>query len=407
MTTPAENIWDRFQTIPTGIRLWDGQAITGSAVQSTSYRRERPASGTSPIRSDGTRGPRPWMSRGTSETLPLAETRWSQDAAGQYTTVWNGGTIPYQNVMYGGVIPQVPSHLWARADGQALDNAKNQKVNLGQALAEARQTARLVGQTADKIASAVNLYRSKNPKKIWEAVKRGGRHMPQSYLEMSYGWSPLLSDVLGSAEALADAQNRGRSFNLTVRGSASETERFSSRTEWPGLYDLVYEGQTNSRVETVLLYDLPSSLLPSLSSLGLTNPIALQWELVPYSFVVDWFLPIGEYLNRLDAGNYLHFREGSRSVMARLTAYSRYEDRDEFSYRYNKITKTRRPGILRGHSFNRIVLGAPPSIPLPSLRSPLSLGNMAKGLALLCGAFDRNAPRWLKKYDIGDFFGVK
>jgi hypothetical protein len=31
-------------------------------------------------------------------------------------------------------------------------------------------------------------------------------------------------------------------------------------------------------------------------SLGLVNPLEIAWEVVPYSFVVDWFLPVGSYI---------------------------------------------------------------------------------------------------------------
>jgi hypothetical protein len=40
--------------------------------------------------------------------------------------------------------------------------------------------------------------------------------------------------------------------------------------------------------------DLPARL-------GLLNPAEVIWELVPFSFVADWFLPIGDYLSALDA----------------------------------------------------------------------------------------------------------
>lgn len=377
------------------IRLWSGEVESSGNVVSSVYKLSRPQSVSSPIRSDGTRAPRGWTSSGLSETLPIAETRWSEDPEGVYMRLWNGGLIPYVHCMYvNGISLDAPPRLWERADGRALDNAKHQKVDLSVALAEARTTARMVGQTAERIANMVQAFRRKNPKKVWESVKRGGRHMPSSYLEMSYGWSPLLQDVLGSAEALAEAQNLGRRFSIVVRGAASDTERFSQRSEWPGLYDLVHEGETKHRVEVVLRYDLPANMLDSLSSLGLTNPLTTVYELVPYSFVLDWILPVGDWLSRLDAGSYLSFIEGSRSVMSRVKSRSHYEDRNEFAWRYNKATKTLRRGMLRAHRFYRIELSSPPSNPLPSLRSPLLLDKMAKGLSLLATAFDRNPGKW-------------
>jgi hypothetical protein len=34
--------------------------------------------------------------------------------------------------------------------------------------------------------------------------------------------------------------------------------------------------------------------------LGLLDPATVLWEIIPYSFVVDWFLPIGSYLDNLN-----------------------------------------------------------------------------------------------------------
>jgi len=39
----------------------------------------------------------------------------------------------------------------------------------------------------------------------------------------------------------------------------------------------------------------------ALESLGLNPSAANLWDLIPFSFVVDWFLPIGSVLSRLDA----------------------------------------------------------------------------------------------------------
>lgn len=43
----------------------------------------------------------------------------------------------------------------------------------------------------------------------------------------------------------------------------------------------------------------PNVLLAS--NLGLTNPAMVAWDLVPFSFVVDWFLPVGKFLNSFDS----------------------------------------------------------------------------------------------------------
>ncbi len=32
-------------------------------------------------------------------------------------------------------------------------------------------------------------------------------------------------------------------------------------------------------------------------SLGLTDPYSVAWDLLPFSFIADWFIPIGTYLD--------------------------------------------------------------------------------------------------------------
>lgn len=41
--------------------------------------------------------------------------------------------------------------------------------------------------------------------------------------------------------------------------------------------------------------------LATASSLGLTNPAFVIWDMIPYSHVIDWGIGVGNYLNNLDA----------------------------------------------------------------------------------------------------------
>lgn len=55
---------------------------------------------------------------------------------------------------------------------------------------------------------------------------------------------------------------------------------------------------SRKKARTLETPQLISQLVPKL--LGFTNPAAVLWEATPFSFVVDWFLPIGDYLKTLD-----------------------------------------------------------------------------------------------------------
>jgi hypothetical protein len=73
---------------------------------------------------------------------------------------------------------------------------------------------------------------------------------------------------------------------------------FKDVFNWTGV--LEYDFTESLFVKVVLHYEESGSGLQTLQQLGITNPVGLIWELIPYSFIVDWFVPIGDYLSSLD-----------------------------------------------------------------------------------------------------------
>lgn len=57
----------------------------------------------------------------------------------------------------------------------------------------------------------------------------------------------------------------------------------------------------------------PNLLLAS--RLGLTNPASIAWELVPFSFVVDWFGTVGEFLASWTDFDGLEFIQPMTTIM--------------------------------------------------------------------------------------------
>lgn len=235
-------------------------------------------------------------------------------------------------------------HASAKAD--ALDDAsyKASKVfcekmadqdsfNLAVSLAEMKETVGLIGTTAIRLANSYRYLRkgrvkdafrslgisdekrihglrgvpknsptnwtAKNHRKYLENRVPKRDHMSQfaasTWLELQYGWTPLLYDVYGSAEYVAKLLHDS-SVDLIVKaaGKGSSTDTYSNSNEQS-------TAVANAIVKHIVHLKVSDPLLRNSAALGLTNPLNVAWELVPFSFVADWFLPIGATLNSLSA----------------------------------------------------------------------------------------------------------
>jgi len=126
-----------------------------------------------------------------------------------------------------------------------------------------------------------------------------GAKMTSLWLEFTYGWKPLLNDVdqgLRTLEALA----RKPIEKKYVLRRSKRADLF----DWHPTHDIwLYSGAVaRSRRRLALHMSAP----PSAAELtGFTNPASVAWELLPYSFVIDWFVPVGNYLQALGEASIL------------------------------------------------------------------------------------------------------
>lgn len=62
-----------------------------------------------------------------------------------------------------------------------------------------------------------------------------------------------------------------------------------------------------------IYYRVNDAEIRKCTGLGLLNPLQVAWETVPFSFMLDWLLPVGDFLEALDAVRGLDFIAGSRT----------------------------------------------------------------------------------------------
>lgn len=172
--------------------------------------------------------------------------------------------------------------------------------------AEVSQTTLLIKNSALAFKQLISACFSFDPYKIMRAISGlpgnknaaaldralKARDIGAVVLAMRYGWLPLLQDVFEAVKALEKIRNDPNN-QWTFRGKAFGTYSRDIRVSGGEFGVWVTFGQTIRY--TVVLREKPSSFRVS----GFANPAAVIWEKMPFSFLFDWWLPVGSFLSEL------------------------------------------------------------------------------------------------------------
>jgi hypothetical protein len=135
-------------------------------------------------------------------------------------------------------------------------------------------------------------------------------------------------------------------------------------------------------------YSILSEFAESLKNTGLSNPLSVAWELVPWSFVVDWAYPVGTFLNNLDFDLGIGFSRGYVTYKSKGTDIVKPK---AGTYVGSGLTQTWSGGLLHGEVeyFQREPLSYFPPIQYPQFKNPISLTHAFNALALMRTAFGK------------------
>lgn len=212
--------------------------------------------------------------------------------------------------------PTSVQDLWSGSDSDAQQQRLLHKLaarvqetdfNLAVSLGEARESFGTIASSARRIAKAlIDVRHGRFPQSLFpvsgvvdhprQLTKRRNRNKPYrpkdvsaAWLEYAYGWAPLVQDAFNAAEfAAAILRPKLVFFNISDVGYAKLG--VSGGLNWGG-WDAHGFSAHRKRLHVTL------DEAPSLAdNLGLTDPASVVWELLPYSFVVDWFIPVGTWL---------------------------------------------------------------------------------------------------------------
>jgi hypothetical protein len=179
----------------------------------------------------------------------------------------------------------------------------------GVVLGELRQTLQMLRSPAQGLRRLVDdqrgiLARIRAQRRLGSIIlhkRKIAENLADAWLELQYGWRPFLSDVKAACEAL-DIYTTGQSV-VTRRVTAVETTNeigtrsVSTQGESIALVDTY--SQSNNHIQVIFRGALrveahhPGSMDARLLGFRPKDFLPTAWELIPYSFLVDYFSNIG------------------------------------------------------------------------------------------------------------------
>lgn len=195
--------------------------------------------------------------------------------------------------------------IWSGLDELALQSKLSSRIrrhqfNLAVNVAEGKKTVAMVTQNLTALGKAFRAARRGDWKQSLASLRApsnsrklafSSKEIASRWLELQYGWLPLLSSTYDAAKAFEAYTSGPRVNSLRVfRVKSGPYNGSQSPTLWSG--NGSYRYLKSYRCEMM-------EQMSAVRELGLMDPASVAWELIPYSFVVDWFVPIGTYLENL------------------------------------------------------------------------------------------------------------
>jgi hypothetical protein len=196
---------------------------------------------------------------------------------------------------------------------ECLLKLNESKAQLGQYLAETKQVAESVAGLGTELLETLLAVKHGRfvPPKFGKVLTRGR----DAYLQWNFGWKPLCSDIHDQYKLLTEGLNIG---NVLKAKRTVKTPYDYSTTIGGDKVDVKVKHTDTCKIWA----SLSGETLAKAQAMSIVNPLSVAWEVIPYSFVVDWFAPVGNTIAALTATAGLDFvggysgqtREGSITV---------------------------------------------------------------------------------------------
>lgn len=135
-------------------------------------------------------------------------------------------------------------------------------------------------EAAKQLGTDLSQNASKRLKRNHRASKDPTKFLANNWLEYQFGIKPLVNDVYGAAAAYHKKQQAGTEVKARSK---------------------VQNGEFGTKYRAGVSGTIINPDLRTLQQLGITNPALAVWDLIPLSFIIDWFWSLDKYFGQIGA----------------------------------------------------------------------------------------------------------
>lgn len=174
-------------------------------------------------------------------------------------------------------------------------------------LGELRETVHMVRSPAKTLRDGVMDYFSVLKKRARGSNNAKRRILADTWLEYSFGWRPLFHDIQDGCKAYKNVMDRVVTQSVRASGLAESASTSGALVgpNWSGFQNYHLERQINKTTTRFIVGLKGNTYGPSQTLEAMTNSFGFipseffptAWELIPYSFLVDYFTNIGDLIS--------------------------------------------------------------------------------------------------------------
>lgn len=278
--------------------------------------------------------------------------------------------------------PTMSNNMKNRLNTELLQKAGRRQVNYGEAIGESRSTLKMLTGAVIPFVKALLAARKGRFGEVARilGVKRIRNFRPsmtvsEKWLAYQYGWLPLANDIYDSYKLLQNGLDT-RPQVLSV--SRVITENVNQSTSDANFGHIKTNGE--AKYIAKLWFRMRDQDISVLNQIGMINPVEVAWALVPFSFVVDWVLPVGNVLEALSARLGITFVDGFYGLKVTTSCTASGCRKVVSGYTQQGSSPVSVSGSLAFYERSKMV-----SLPWPAFytKSPFSSTHVASALALL------------------------